>query len=172
MNAALYTLRHLLAILLLPFMVVFVIPRWLLSAWAAVDTRWGGGMARMLARPLGGLLFLCGFALFVWCVSLFARVGRGTLAPWDPTRRLVVLGPYQHVRNPMISGVSMMLAGEALLFGSRVLAEWMTCFVAFNHVYFLLVEEPGLVHRFGGDYQRYKSAVPRWVPRLTPWTGV
>jgi protein-S-isoprenylcysteine O-methyltransferase Ste14 len=117
------------------------------------------------------LVGLVGFALFAWCVALFARVGRGTLAPWDPTRRLVVVGPYRHVRNPMISGVLGMLLGEALVLGSRVVAAWCATFLVINQIYFVLLEEPGLVARFGDDYRAYRAAVPRWVPRMQPWTG-
>ena len=65
-------------------------------------------------------------------ISLFARVGQGTLAPWDPTQRLVVLGPYRHVRNPMISGVLAILLGEAALLGSPPLLVWFGAFFAVN----------------------------------------
>jgi protein-S-isoprenylcysteine O-methyltransferase Ste14 len=166
-------LRHLVAILALPFAVVVLVPRWILTAATPGDTRWPAGASLPAAggRALGGLLFLAGFALFAWCVALFARVGRGTLAPWDPTRRLVVVGPYRHVRNPMITGVAAMLAGEALAFGSRYLAYWLGAFALINHLYFVLVEEPGLAKRFGAGYGEYRAAVPRWVPRLRPWSG-
>lgn len=166
-------LRHFLAILLLPFVVTFVVPRWLLSAWVADDSRWpSGSILEAGGRVLGVLLLVAGLALFTWCVTLFARVGRGTLAPWDPTQRLVAVGPYRHVRNPMISSVAVILAGEAFFFGSRVLAVWLGVFALFNHVYFVLVEEPGLASRFGSGYVQYKAAVPRWLPRARPWTGV
>jgi len=98
-------------------------------------------------------------------VVLFARIGEGTLAPWDPTRRLVAVGPYAYVRNPMISGVAAMLTGEALLFRSLALAGWAAAFIAVNHAYFLLAEEPGLERRFGAAYAEYKQRVPRWLPR-------
>ena len=163
-------LRHLLSILLLPFVMVIVVPRWL--ATLPGDTRWD--LASPLAgmgRGASGLLFLAGFVLFAWCVALFARVGRGTLAPWDPTQRLVAVGPYRHLRNPMISGVLAMLAGEALRLGSRWLGLWVATFWAINQVYFIAFEEPGLEARFGESYRRYKAAVPRWLPRATPWDG-
>ncbi|MFL5528533.1 MAG: methyltransferase family protein [Gemmatimonadaceae bacterium] len=163
-------LRHLLAILLLPFVMVVLVPRWLLRAWSASDTRWvGGTMAAATAHIVGALIFLIGFALFAWCITLFGRIGKGTLAPWDPTQRLVAVGPYRHVRNPMITGVLTMLAGEAVFLGSRVIMIWAATFLAFNHLYFLISEEPGLERRFGRDYEEYKLAVPRWIPRLTPW---
>jgi protein-S-isoprenylcysteine O-methyltransferase Ste14 len=93
-------LRHLLAILLLPFVVVVIVPYWLLTTfpvgalWAAIPVlAWG-------SRLLGTVLSLCGLILFAWCVSLFARVGQGTLAPWDPAQALVAVGPYRYMRNP------------------------------------------------------------------------
>ena len=159
--------RHLLAIALLPFVVVVVVPRVLLAGDPLDVT-----MSSTLLAPgrmTGALLFAGGFALFLWCVLLFARVGRGTLAPWDPTRRLVVVGPYRHVRNPMITAVGTMLAGEALYFESVPIGVWLLFFVAINHTYFLLLEEPGLVARFGEEYERYRNAVPRWVPRWQGW---
>jgi protein-S-isoprenylcysteine O-methyltransferase Ste14 len=163
-------LRHLLAILLLPFVMVVVVPRWLLLAGG--DTRWDPAEPlAWVGRGAGALLFLAGFALFAWCVALFARVGQGTLAPWDPTQRLVAVGPYRHLRNPMISGVLAMLAGQALLLGSRALGWWFAAFWAINQVYFVAFEEPGLESRFGESYRRYKAAVPRWLPRTKPWDG-
>jgi protein-S-isoprenylcysteine O-methyltransferase Ste14 len=113
-------------------------------------------------------VFLAGFALFAWCVALFARVGRGTLAPWDPTRALVAVGPYRYVRNPMITGVATMLAGEALFWRSGAVAVWAAAFVVINHLYFILSEEPGLERRFGEPYREYRRTVPRWIPRLPP----
>jgi len=165
-------LRHLVSILLLPFVMVVLVPRWILTASAQTDSRWSAGSPLEAGgRVLGGLLFIAGLALFTWCVVLFARVGRGTLAPWDPTQRLVAVGPYRHVRNPMSTGVATMLAGEALFHGSRHLAAWLGLFALFNHLYFLIAEEPGLTRRFGASYQEYRAAVPRWLPRLRPWRG-
>jgi len=151
-------------------MVVVMIPRWLLRGYATTDTHWPT-QTSTVGQLAGAVVFLAGFALFAWCLSLFARIGKGTLAPWDPTQRLVVVGPYQHVRNPMITGVVTMLIGEALFHGSRVLAIWAAIFIALNYVYFITFEEPGLERRFGDDYRRYKGAVPRWIPRRTPWNS-
>ena len=162
-------LRHLLSILLLPFVMTVVVPRWLLRGWTGVDTRWPVGTAlETTGRVLGILVLAAGLALFTWCVGLFAHLGKGTLAPWDPTQRLVAVGPYRYIRNPMITGVVAMLAGEALFFGSRVLLVWLVVFGLLNHIYFLFVEEPGLTRRFGQDYLDYKAAVPRWLPRRRP----
>src|SRR5688500_757049 len=166
-------LRHLLSILLLPFVVVVMVPCWILTAGSESDTRWmRESSLAWLPRVTGVLLLVAGFSLFAWCVALFARVGKGTLAPWDPTRRLVAVGPYLYTRNPMISGVAAMLAGEALLWGSLLLAGWLAVFVTVNHIYFVLSEEPGLTRRFGESYDIYKARVPRWLPRMTAWKDV
>jgi protein-S-isoprenylcysteine O-methyltransferase Ste14 len=159
-------LRHLVAILLLPIVMTVVVPSWLLTRYSLIDTQWvAWSTLAVVMRVLGAIVLLAGLLLFAWCVSLFARVGRGTLAPWDPAQQLVAVGPYRYVRNPMISGVLAVLAGEALLAGSRILALWFLVFAAFNYAYFVLVEEPGLERRFGESYREYKERVPRWIPR-------
>ncbi|HEY6108744.1 MAG TPA: isoprenylcysteine carboxylmethyltransferase family protein [Gemmatimonadales bacterium] len=164
-------LRHLLSILLLPCTVVVVVPYTLLHRAARVAAPGGSAVANWPQATVGAALFFGGFLLFVWTVGLFARQGRGTLAPWDPTKQLVATGPYRHVRNPMISGVLLMLVGEALFWDSRSIATWALVFLIVNHVYFVVSEEPGLERRFGEPYRTYKAQVPRWVPRLRPWRG-
>jgi protein-S-isoprenylcysteine O-methyltransferase Ste14 len=154
--------RHVRAIGLLPFVVTVVVPGVLV--W-----RNGGDIAAWPLVLVGVALIALGIALLAWTVALFATVGHGTLAPWDPTSRLVVVGPYRHVRNPMISGVLAVLLGEAALFASPPLLLWFAAVFAVNAVYFPLVEEPGLRRRFGADYDAYRANVPRWLPRLRPW---
>lgn len=166
------TLRHFLAILLLPFMAVIVVPLWLFNSFANYDSRWVGMTTLAWMGYIAGVLFVwVGFTLFVWCVNLFAIIGQGTLAPWDPTHQLVISGPYRHVRNPMISGVAMMLIGQSLFWGSWVICLWAGIFMLVNHVYFIFSEEPGLEKRFGESYINYRANVPRWIPRLRPWMG-
>jgi protein-S-isoprenylcysteine O-methyltransferase Ste14 len=160
-------LRHLLAILLLPTVVVVLVPRWLIGSRLPVPAQLDVPRAVAIASQVaGGIAMLVGAALFAWCVALFARVGKGTLAPWDPTRRLVAVGPYRHVRNPMISGVAFVLLGESLVLRSPRLGLWLLLFLAINQAWFLFVEEPGLERRFGDEYLRYRTAVPRWIPTL------
>jgi len=168
----LMALRHLLSILLLPFLVVVVVPFLLLNAFAAEDTRWDrSSFIVWLPSSAGLALIIVGLVLFCWCVALFVRIGRGTLAPWDPTHALVAVGPYRFVRNPMISGVALMLIGMAVFLGSWIMGVWASVFVLFNSVYFVLLEEPGLERRFGEAYRIYKANVPRWIPRKRPWTS-
>ena len=162
--------RHARAIALLPGSVMIVVPVVILVAGTGPDVGWGlhGGLAA-LALLLGTALTATGLALWAWTVRLFDRIGHGTLAAWDPTRHLVVAGPYRYVRNPMIIAVVGVLLGEAVLFGSPDLLIWCAIFLAINWIYFLLYEEPGLERRFGGEYRRYKQNVPRWIPRRTAW---
>jgi protein-S-isoprenylcysteine O-methyltransferase Ste14 len=110
-----------------------------------------------------------GLGLAVWTVSLFVKFGDGTPAPWDPPQKLVIRGPYRHVRNPMITGALLILLAEAMLFGSWPIAFWMGIFFMGNALYFPLFEEKGLEKRFGDDYRFYKKNVPRWIPRMRPW---
>lgn len=152
--------RHLAAILLLPGIVTVCVPA--LIVW---QTGADVGLLAVIGIPLVAI----GLVLLASTIKLFGSVGRGTLAPWDPTARLVVRGPYRYVRNPMISGVLFVLLGEAALLGSPPLLLWFAVVFAVNAVYIPLVEEPGLSRRFGGDYARYKAHVPRWVPRIRPW---
>jgi protein-S-isoprenylcysteine O-methyltransferase Ste14 len=159
-------LRHVIAILILPTTVTIIVPRWILRAYATADSRWPTTPASWLARALGAMLVVAGLALVGWCISLFWRIGKGTLAPWDPTKQLVVVGPYRHTRNPMITGVCTILVGEALTIGSWGLGLWAATFIGLNHIYFLLSEEPGLERRFGDPYAEYKRSVPRWIPRF------
>jgi protein-S-isoprenylcysteine O-methyltransferase Ste14 len=166
-------LRHCRAILVLPFMVTVVIPGTILFL-TGVDTLdlWRSHPATRVALPILGCAFIClGLVLMVATIRLFVTVGKGTLAPWNPTQRLVVQGVYRHVRNPMISGVFCILLGEGLVAASLPLFVWFMLFVLGNAVYIPVAEEPGLVKRFGADYLMYKQSVPRWIPRLKPWAG-
>ena len=130
-----------------------------------------------LAGPTGPwfwaaiLVAIPGIVLASWTTRLFVTAGEGTPAPWDPPKKLVVAGPYRHVRNPMIAGVLVILTAESLIFVSWPLFGWMVAFFILNTAYFFWVEEPGLERRFGEDYLRYKANVPRWIPRLRPWNA-
>jgi len=161
-------LRHLVAVALLPFTVTVLVPAWL-ARRNGVRLGLGPGPAEIAAQAAGVLLIGIGVALFVATLRRFAGEGQGTLAPWDPPRRLVVRGPYRYVRNPMISGVFMVLAGEALVLLSRSHIMWALVFFVINALYIPLIEEPMLAMRFGESYKEYCRHVPRLVPRLGPW---
>jgi protein-S-isoprenylcysteine O-methyltransferase Ste14 len=161
-------LRHALAIAVLPFTVAVLIPLWI--ARRAGMTPAPAGSTGGLAMQAAGLAVLAmGVALFLASLRRFATEGHGTLAPWDPPRELVVRGPYRYVRNPMISGVLLVLLGEALVLRSQPHFLWACTFFAINAVYIPLLEEPDLEQRFGESYREYRRHVPRLFPRLRPW---
>lgn len=161
-------LRHLLSFLALPFVVAVVVPIYVARRYH-VTPSWPATAATLAACAIEALVFLAGLALFIASLYEFATRGRGTLAPWDPPRNLVVRGPYRYVRNPMISGVLLILAGEALLLRSVPHAWWAATFALINAIYIPLLEEPMLAQRFGASYAEYCANVPRLLPRLTPW---
>lgn len=165
--------RHARAIMLLPGTVIVVVPALIVIAGGGPSIGWGlDGVLAGLVALVGLTLIAAGLALWVWTLRLFASIGKGTLASWDPTRRLVVQGPYCRVRNPMITGVLAILIGEAALLGSRALLIWCAAFFAIYRTYCVRYEEPGLERRFGEEYRAYRRSVPRWIPRRTPSTPV
>jgi protein-S-isoprenylcysteine O-methyltransferase Ste14 len=161
-------IRHLLAIAALPFVVAVLVPIWL-ARRNNVALALGVTAPHVLAQIGGLCLVLIGLALFVASLRRFANDGKGTLAPWDPPRQLVISGPYRYVRNPMISGVMFVLFGEALVLISRPHLSWALTFLVVNAIYIPLLEEPQLTRRFGAPYAEYCDHVPRLVPRLRPW---
>ena len=156
---------------MLPITVLILVP-WILL-WLTKDTI-VGSILPYYSDPLvllsGIILLLTGLMLMIQCIKLFSDIGKGTLAPWAPTEKLVVVGIYQYMRNPMITGVLMALMGEAIILLSFIIWLWTAIFFLGNHVYFIKVEEPGLVARFGEQYKVYRENVPRWLPRESAWT--
>jgi protein-S-isoprenylcysteine O-methyltransferase Ste14 len=117
----------------------------------------------------GAVIFLFGMALLVESTLAIHKIGQGTIAPWYPTQNLVISGSYSYTRNPMIIGALMVLAGEALVFGSLAILIYLFIFFIVNDIYFNMVEEPNLEKRFSGKYREYKNNVPRWLPKKLPW---
>ncbi len=179
MPGAALIVRMWLSVLLVPTVVTVLVPWLLLGTPGASAIRRGldgpgavaalGGAAGVAALAVGVLLMLGGSLVVARTVRDFASVGRGTLAPWDPPRRLVVTGLHRHMRNPMMSGVVVILLGEALAFRSLDLLVWAGLFALMIAVHVPLIEEPGLRRRFGAHYDRYRQNVPRWLPRLRAW---
>jgi protein-S-isoprenylcysteine O-methyltransferase Ste14 len=161
--------RHLLSIAILPFTVTVLVPMWLYEP----QTPWLPEQMRSrpeLALAFAGLgVLLIGMILFAASLRRFATEGKGTLAPWDPPREFVVTGPYRYVRNPMISGVILILFGEAMVLQTRWQALWALAFLAGNLVQIPLMEEPILRAKFGPAYHEYCRHVRRFIPRFTPW---
>ncbi|HEV8609360.1 MAG TPA: isoprenylcysteine carboxylmethyltransferase family protein [Thermoanaerobaculia bacterium] len=120
----------------------------------------------LTVRAIGLLLGAAGAAGVLWCIRDFAVRGRGTPAPWDPPKHLVVAGPYRYVRNPMYVASLIVLAGEALFFGSSGVAIYAAALWLAYHLRVVLSEEPALRRQFGPEYEAYRAVVPRWIPRF------
>jgi len=117
----------------------------------------------------GLVIILIGLTIMTLTIASFAKLGKGTLAPWSPTKKLVIVGMYRYVRNPMIIGVLIVLLGESISILSLRIFIWAMVFFILNSIHFVLYEEPNLEKRFGDEYKEYKKNVPRWIPRLKPF---
>src|SRR2546427_11105597 len=151
-------LKNLLFSILVPGGLAIFLPYWIV--------RHVGTPLRVEVLPLllAAPLILLGTATYVWAVCEFGLRGRGTPAPIDPPRQLVVAGPYRYVRNPLSLAVLSVIAGWAVLFGSgAVLRYGLTVAIAY-HFIVIRIEEPLLRRRFGDAYEAYCNAVRRWVP--------
>ncbi len=152
-------LRNLLFTILQPGLVAGLIPFLLLwvSGKNYVPVSW-------TASQYFGIGFMVfGFCIMLICIMRFATEGKGTLSPADPTKKLVVKGLYKYSRNPMYVGVITLLIGEAIFWGSWILAGYaVLVFVAFQ-LFILLHEEPRLRRDFGKEYAEYREKVRRWV---------
>jgi protein-S-isoprenylcysteine O-methyltransferase Ste14 len=142
---------------ILPITVLIIVPLWIENDWT-IHLR--------VSLIFGILIIILGLFVMMLTISSFIRIGKGTLAPWSPTKRLVISGLYCYVRNPMILGVLTVLLGEALSLGSVNILIWAGVFFIINNIYFIIYEEPNLEDRFGDDYREYKKHVSRWLPRL------
>ena len=146
------------ATLFIGFVLVFLPAR--LLSWSGVAQPTEVGWPQFLGIALGG----AGAALAASCVLTFALVGKGTPAPFDPPRRLVVRGPYQLVRNPMYLGAALALGGAALYYRSGLLLAYTCAFLLVTHWFVVAYEEPTLRRSFGEEYAAYCRRVRRWWP--------
>jgi protein-S-isoprenylcysteine O-methyltransferase Ste14 len=118
------------------------------------------GSGLVIALPV---LFLGG-SIYFWCLWDFATFGRGTPAPIDAPKKLVVRGLYRYTRNPMYVGVLTVIAGWALLFRAANLVVYALVVGACFHLFTVLYEERHLRAEFGSQYEAYRSRVARWLP--------
>lgn len=157
-------LLHIRDWLALPFVVTVILP-FLLYRTGAHLMR----VPPVAFKMVGTIVYTLGLSMQLYTTSLFRKYAQGTLAPWQPTQKLVIYGPYRYCRNPMITGVVSMLLGEALFFNALGIMIWACIFFAMNTMYFIFKEEPSMLARFGDAYAEYKKQVPRWIPRFRPY---
>jgi protein-S-isoprenylcysteine O-methyltransferase Ste14 len=150
--------RAVVAFLALPGIVAFVLPLGLAMS----------NTPRPRFDPLGLPVAALGVILLLWCVRDFYVAGQGTLAPWAPPKRLVVVGLYRLSRNPMYIAVLLILWGWAISFHSRLLAIYAVAMMLAFHFRIVSYEEPWLLRRFGKEWIRYSTEVPRWIGRRGP----
>ena len=145
--------RAVIAFLVLPGTVAFIVP----AAWL-----WYSGHTH-LAVPFGLMILAIGVAGLMWCVRDFYVSGKGTLAPWAPPEKLVVVGLYRYSRNPMYISVELVLLGWAISFGSLFLYLYTLIVLTAFHIRVVWGEEPCLARKYSNDWKRYSSQVPRWL---------
>ncbi|MDH5467216.1 MAG: isoprenylcysteine carboxylmethyltransferase family protein [Candidatus Aminicenantes bacterium] len=116
-------------------------------------------------RYFGVLPVLLGVLTYIQCAWSFVSLGKGTPAPVEPPKELVVQGLYKHVRNPMYLGVLFLLMGEAIFFASILIFLYTALMFFCFHIFVVVYEEPNLRARFGDLYTKYRDSVPRWIPR-------
>ena len=148
------------AALFIGFLLVFLPARLLSSSGITRPPEIG------FVQIAGAIIAAIGAAIALWCIFTFIFVGKGTPAPFDPPRRLVVAGPYKWVRNPMYIGAALALSGAALFYGSWALAGYCAVFLLVMFVFVVVHEEPALRRSFGDDYTRYCERVRRWLPTV------
>lgn len=136
---------------------------WALTGWHAGHGFWPG------SRILGCLLILGGGLVLVGAFAEFALRGLGTPAPVAPPQQLVVQGPYRYVRNPIFLALLAVIVGQALLLGRAGLLAYALVVGAALASQVLAYEEPTLSEQFGAEYEAYRQAVPRWLPRRRAW---
>jgi len=158
--------RSILFVFLIPGTVAGYIPFLILQSSV---NQFRPGMS--ISGSLAAGLIVLGASVLLRCVWDFFTAGRGTLAPFDPPRYLVVRGLYRFTRNPMYNGVMLLLMGEAWLFRSIALWKYAALvFVLFNAMV-MAYEEPTLESQFGESFRMYKRAVPRWGFASRPFHG-
>ncbi len=150
------TLRVIAFTIVVPTTGAILAPWWILSRW--------GPLPPQQAWPALVLVGI-GAALYLYCLWLFAVVGRGTPGPWDPPRRFVAVGPYRWARNPIYIAALLVFFGEAWLFLSLPLLLYALVAAVAFHLFVILYEEPTLRRTFGAGYEDYVRTVPRWIPR-------
>ena len=144
--------------ILAPGMVAGFIPLALFRTGPQVQT----GFLAYVAFPLWGI----GTTVLIWCFWDFLVKGKGTPAPINPPKELVVSGLYKYVRNPMYVGILLVILGHFLWFGFwNLLIYAAVVFAAFS-AFVIFYEEPTLKRNFGAAYEDYLKQVPRWIPKF------
>jgi len=162
-------IEYLKVILILPVNVIVIIP---LLIFFLTQNSYSYNIINFQSFPfyLSIFFLVIGFFLSIWSVRTFYKLGgNGTPGPWKPVSNLIIKGPYQYVRNPMLLGVFFLLLFESIFFTSMPLFIWFIVFFIGNIIYFKNFEEKDLSKRFGDDYENYKKKVSMIFPKFNPY---
>lgn len=139
----------------LPFAIATLESRWMLQVDVPVAVRLGGCV-----------LFAATGALGIWSAASMLIVGGGTPLPSHMARRLVIVGPYRFVRNPMaVAGIAQGVS-VGMMLGSWLVVVYALAGSLFWNAIVRPLEEADLQERFGAEFEEYRRRVACWLPRL------
>jgi len=122
--------------------------------------------AGKFSQIIAYLLLTIGAGLTCWTGFQF-RKARGTPVPVNPPQELIVNGPYKLIRNPMLTGVFLLMFGLGFLMHSLSLVLVFTPLYALAHAWELKqIEEPELAMRFGDEFLAYRKRTPMFFPGI------
>jgi protein-S-isoprenylcysteine O-methyltransferase Ste14 len=159
-------LGSVLFLIVAPGTVAGLVP-WCISKWKVQPVSPGF----LIVQLLGVLILAVSVLVLLEAFARFALQGIGTPAPVLPTRHLVVSGFYRYVRNPMCVAVVGAILGQSMILGNLMLLSYAALDWLVSHLFVVTYEEPTLRKTFGDEYGAFCANVPRWIPRLRPWTG-
>ena len=155
-------------LLVIPALIGFclVLPFLFVTASTAMDRyfQWPSFKWGNFNIVIGVICVVIGGWLGLWTVRIQFILGKGTPAPFMPTRTLIILGPYKFCRNPMIFGVFLAYLGLGIWTATASGAIMALLFLWVASVYIKEVEEKELEIRFGADYMNYKKTTPFLLP--------
>jgi protein-S-isoprenylcysteine O-methyltransferase Ste14 len=139
---------------------------------APVFDKWFG-LPRFISMPtsfyISTPILVIGILVAGWSIIHFLKV-KGTPVPVNPPPRLVTTGPYAYTRNPMLTGIFILLFGIGVMFGSISLTLIFTpLFILVNKWELKEIEEPELVQRLGEEYIAYRNKTPMFIPKIRKW---
>jgi len=144
------------------FTALFVMLAVLVDRWLTLPWPLSSGFSWLIAIPL----ITIGVCVKAWSAFHFLKV-KGTPVPFNPPPTLVMTGPYKFIRNPMLSGVFLLLFGLGFAINSLSLIVLFTPLFILANVWELKeIEEPELVKRLGEEYVAYQQRTPMFILRM------
>ncbi len=115
------------------------------------------------AWTIGALLLAAGIALGpFWGIRTMQNAGT-TVRPDRPATTLVTGGPFRYSRNPLYLALTLMYAGIGIIANSLWALILLAPVLVFMSRFVIRREEAHLQRAFGGEYERYRACVRRWL---------